>query len=129
MAHFIYAHHIVVIACLLIGAVGCVDAGTEGAETGSLAIDLVLADGIEIDVVEWRLQGGGLDLAAPIDVSGPGSSASIEVVGLPVIEEPYLVELSAVSVNEEVTCYGSAEFFVEADEVTDVFVLVECTAL
>ena len=125
--------YIFVLAAVLIGAFGCGDANVEsfeveagGAEAGSLVLDLVLAEGVEIDVVDWRLEGGGLDLAASVDVSGPGSTASIRIFGLPAVPEPYVVELSALSVDGRVSCFGSAEFLVKVDQLTEVYVLVEC---
>ena len=67
-----------------------------------------------------------MDMGGSVDVSGPGSTASVEVFGLPVGQEPYVVELSAVSVDQQVTCRGSAEFDVEVGVSTPVMVILNC---
>ena len=95
-------------------------------ETGSLSVDLVLADGIEIDEVGWQITGNGMDMSGDIDVSAPGSTASVEVFGLPPGETDYTVTLTATSTDEEVTCQGSAPFNVEVGQSTDVMVMLNC---
>ena len=76
------------------GCVGTTDTGQQS-ETGSLAVDLVLADGIEIDQVGWQITGNGMDMSGDIDVSAPGSTASVEVFGLPPGEMDYTVDADA----------------------------------
>ena len=111
------------------GCVGTTDTGPQG-ETGSLSLDLVLSNGVEIDEVVWEITGNDMDMSASIDVSAPGSTASFEVFGLPpndgVGDEEYVVELSAVSVDGKVACRGSAPFDVEVGKSTDVMVMVNC---
>jgi hypothetical protein len=117
------------VICGALTALGCVgtdtDTGQQG-ETGSLSLDLVIADGIVIDQVGWQITGNGMDMSGDIDVSAPGSTASVEVFGLPPGEENYLVTLAAESADEQVGCRGSAEFNVEIGETTDVMVILNC---
>lgn len=112
---------IIVVVCGALAALGCEDtnAGQQG-ETGSLFLNLTLAGGVQIDEAIWAISGNGMDMSGTIKVSAPGSTASVEVFGLPQGTEPYLVELSAVSVDGEVTCEGSAPFNVEMDVSTEV---------
>ena len=108
----------------LVGCVGSTD--SPQGETGSLSVDLVLADGIEIDEVGWQITGNGMDMSGNIDVSAPGSTASVEVFGLPPGETDYTVTLTATSTDQEVTCQGSAPFNVEVGQSTDVMVMLNC---
>ena len=108
-----------------LGCVGTTDTGPQG-ETGSLSVDLVLADGVEIDEVAWQITGNGMDMSGDIDVSAPGSTASVEVFGLPPGDEDYTVMLTATSTDEGVTCQGSAPFNVEIGKATDVMVMLNC---
>ena len=116
----------IILLCSALAAFGCAGTDTPQGATGSLSLDLVLAGGIEIDVVDWEITGNGMDMAGSVDVSGPGSTASVEVFGLPPGEEPYVVELSAISVDKEVTCRGSAEFDIEVGVSTEVMVMLNC---
>ena len=120
------ARSIVILLCGALAAFGCASTDTGQSATGSLSLDLVLAGDIEIDVVDWEITGNGMDMGGSIDVSAPGSTASIEVYGLPVGQDPYMVELSAVSVDQQVTCRGSAEFDVEVGVSTPVMVILNC---
>jgi len=119
------------VICGALTALGCVgtDTGQQG-ETGSLSLDLVLSNGVEIHEVAWQITGNGMDMSGDIDVSAPGSTASVEVFGLPpndgLGDEEYVVELSAVSVDGDVTCRGSTPFDVEIGESTPVFVMLNC---
>ncbi|MEM9729908.1 MAG: esterase-like activity of phytase family protein, partial [Myxococcota bacterium] len=96
--------------------------------TGSLSLDLEIGDGVTIDSVDWEITGGNMDpMTGMIDVSAPGSTASVEVFGLPPTDGPdYTIMLSATSTDGETTCKGSAEFGVEAGEATDVMVMLNC---
>ncbi len=123
-AHF--ARSIVLLLCGALAAFGCASTDTGQSASGSLSLDLVLAGDIEIDVVDWEITGNGMDMGGSVDVSAPGSTASVEVYGLPVGQEPYTVELSAVSVDQQVTCRGSAEFDVEVGVSTPVMVILNC---
>ena len=64
---------------------GCSDgAGDSGGVSGSLMLELTIADGVEVDEVEWEIAGGDMDtMSGTINTSAPGSTASIEVFGLP----------------------------------------------
>ena len=117
---------ILVPLCLGLAGYGCAGTETQQGESGSLSLDLVLAGGVEIDVVDWQITGNDMNMGGAIDVSAPGSTASVEVFGLPVGAEPYVVELSAVSADQEVTCRGSAEFDVEVGVSTQVMVMLNC---
>ena len=116
----------IILLCGALAAFGCANTDTDQGATGSLSLDLVLAGDIQIDVVDWEITGNGMDMSGSIDVSAPGSTASVEVYGLPVGQELYTVELSAVSVDQEVTCRGSAEFDVEVGVATPVMVILNC---
>lgn len=111
----------------LLPLVGCVGStNSPQGETGSLSVDLVLADGIQIDEVAWQITGNGMDMSGNIDVSAPGSTASVEVFGLPPGETDYTVTLTATSTDQDVTCQGSAPFNVEVGQSTDVMVMLNC---
>jgi len=112
-------------ALTALGCVGTTDTGPQS-ETGSLAVDLVLAGGIEINQVGWQITGNGMDMSGDIDVSAPGSTASVEVFGLPPGEMDYTVALTATSSDEAVTCEGSAPFNVEVGQTTNVMVMLNC---
>ena len=70
-------------AALGFGIAGCAPDTTDPGETGPLSLDLVLADGIQIDGFRSRITGNDMDMSGAIDVSAPGSTASVEVFGLP----------------------------------------------
>ncbi|MDH3655186.1 MAG: hypothetical protein OEN21_13015 [Myxococcales bacterium] len=107
------------------GCVGTTDTG-EQSETGSLSVDLLLAGGVEIDTVGWQITGNGMDMSGDINVSAPGSTASVEVFGLPPGKTDYTVTLTATSNDKEATCKGSAPFNVEIGETTNVMVILNC---
>ncbi len=67
-----------------------------------------------------------MDMSGDIDVSAPGSTASVEVFGLPPGEMDYTVALTATSSDEAVTCEGSAPFNVEVGQTTNVMVMLNC---
>ena len=115
------------LACGLLIAAGCsTTTDTPEGNTGALSVDLVIADGIVINQVSWQITGNDMDMSNTIDVSAPGSTASVEVFGLPPGEEDYTVTLTAESADEQVTCRGSADFNVEIGETTDVMVVLNC---
>jgi len=104
-------------------ALGCA-MDTQGA--GSLSLEIVILDGVEVDEVDYEISGNGIPPASgTIDTSAPGATASVEVFGLPPGEN-YTVEMTAISVNGEVSCRGSVEFDVRVGEVTEVMVMVDC---
>ncbi|MFZ1865987.1 MAG: hypothetical protein WAU39_17330, partial [Polyangiales bacterium] len=111
--------------CSALLFLGCASTDTPQGATGSLSLDLVLAGGVQIDEVAWQISGNQMEMSGAIDVSAPGSTASVEVYGLPP-GDGYLVELSATSVDGEVTCGGSAPFAVEVGLSTDVMVILNC---
>jgi hypothetical protein len=111
----------------MLTAFGCVGTDTtQTGESGSLSLDLVIGDGIVINEVQWRITGNNMDMSGTINVSAPGSTASVEVFGLPPGDEEYTVELTALSDDEEVSCRGSANFNVEVGQSTDVMVMLNC---
>jgi len=112
-------------AVAVLAFAGCGTDSTQSENTGSLKLNLELADGITINEVEWRLSGNDMDMAGTIDTSAPGATASFEVFGLPP-GDGYLVELSATDETGEVTCKGDAEFAVEVGVTTDVMVFLNC---
>jgi hypothetical protein len=116
----------IILLCSALAAFGCAGTDAPQGATGSLSLDLVLAGGVEIDVVDWEITGNGMDMGGSVDVSAPGSTASVEVFGLPPGDEPYVVELSAISVDKEVTCRGSAQFDIQVGVTTDVMVMLSC---
>jgi hypothetical protein len=114
---------------LLLLAAGC--SGTissSGDSTGSLALDLTVSGDFEIDEVLWKISGGtqGMpDMDGTIDTSAPGSTASVEVFGLPE-DTGYLIDMVAKSTDGEPTCSGSAGFDVTVGEATPVHVMLNC---
>jgi hypothetical protein len=116
---------LVLVLCSL-AALGCATNTEQGDATGSLSLELVLADDIVINSVSWEISSDDMDpMSGTIDTSAPGATASVEVFGLPP-GDGYLVELGATSEDGEVTCEGSAEFAVEIDARTMVMVKLNC---
>ena len=117
------------IFCCLVAAAsvaGCTSDTSSGEPSGSLNLNLELAEGIVINEVDWTLSGNGMaPMSGTIDTSAPGATASVEVFGL-APGENYLVELEATSEDGEVTCRGSAEFDVQVGVATDVMVFLNC---
>lgn len=122
------SRRIIFLVCGALSALGCVgttDTGQQG-ETGSVSVDLVLVDGIEIAQVGWQITGNDMNMSGDIDVSAPGSTASVEVFGLPPGKTDYTVTLTATSTDTAVSCEGSAPFNIEIDESTDLVVMLNC---
>ena len=114
------------LAWMVAGTVFFAGCQSDGGPSGSLDLDLVLLDGSSIDEVSWRITGGEMDpMDGVIDTSAPGSTASVEVFGLPV-GGPYLIELEGTSEDGRTTCAGSAEFDVSLGEATPVHVMLRC---
>ena len=113
-------------ALLSLAFAGCATDTQPNGDTGSLSLELVIADGIVIDEVSWQITGNEMDMSGVIDVSAPGSTASVEVFGLPPGDENYTVTLAAESADEQVGCRGSAEFNVEVGQTTEVMVILNC---
>ncbi|MBW1762288.1 MAG: PKD domain-containing protein [Deltaproteobacteria bacterium] len=117
---------LVFLVCGSLFALGCSTDNQQGDASGSLSLNLVLADGIVINEVDYEISGNGMEaMGGTIDTSAPGATASVEVYGL-LPGEDYLVELEATSADGEVTCRGSAEFDVEIGVSTGVIVMLNC---
>ncbi|MEM7435926.1 MAG: hypothetical protein AAF436_12295 [Myxococcota bacterium] len=94
--------------------------------TGSLSLDLTISGGVEIDEVMWAISGGDMpDMSGTIDTSAPGSTASVEVFGLPPGTD-YAIDMQATSTDGELTCEGSGTFDISAAAVTEVHVMLNC---
>jgi len=111
-------------------ALGCAMDTQTPDETGSLSLELVILDGVEVDEVDYEISGNGIPPAAgTIDTSAPGATASVEVFGLPPsFGEDYTIEMTAFSADGTVACRGSVEFGVEVGQSTDVMVMLNCRA-
>ncbi|MGB5695672.1 MAG: hypothetical protein WBM46_08480, partial [Polyangiales bacterium] len=106
---------------------GCSGSSNLGTEqlTGGLSLALTIDDGIEIDEVAWEITGGEMaPMSGVVNTSAPGSTASVEVFGLP--EGDFIVTLEATSTDGETTCGGSAPFNIEAGQVTETHLLLRC---
>ena len=105
---------------------GCAADTTTSTESGGVAIQLELADGTEIDEVSYVISGNDMaDMSGAINTSAPGSTASVEVYGIPEGDD-YLIMMTAKSTDEETTCSGSAFFDVSVGQVTNVMVILNC---
>lgn len=114
------------LCCGSLTTLGCSTDTQQDAPSGSLSLQLVLADGIVINSVSWEISGNEMEpMSGTIDTSSPDSTASVEVYGLPPGED-YLVELAATSEDGDVSCEGSAEFDVAIDATTNVMVRLHC---
>ncbi|MEM8606610.1 MAG: hypothetical protein AAGF92_05870 [Myxococcota bacterium] len=114
------------LGCWLTSLLFLIGCGNEG-PSGSVALDLVLADGAAIDTVDWRITGNGMaPMEGNIDTSAPGSTVSLEVFGLQAGDD-YLLELFASSEDGLTTCKGSVNFSVSVGRVTEVFVMLQCS--
>ncbi|MEM9195850.1 MAG: hypothetical protein AAGF12_42180, partial [Myxococcota bacterium] len=101
-------------------AVGC---SSSDGPSGSLGVNLVLLDGSSIDRVDWTITGGDMDpMNGSIDTSAPGSTASVEVFGIPA-GDGYTIAMSAESEDGSVTCEGSGNFSISEGETTEVHVM------
>lgn len=112
---------------LMCGVSGCSGSSDLNAEEGNggLAVTLTIGDGTVIDQVAWEIVGGDMPpMSGIVDTSAPGSTASVEVFGLP--EGDFTVTLQATATDGETTCGGSAPFHVDAGEVTEAHVLLRC---
>jgi hypothetical protein len=99
---------------------------TSGEPSSSLLLSLTIVEGVDIDEVLWRVSGGDMeDMLGTIDTSAPGSTASVELSGVPA-GAGYLVEMEALSVLGDFYCTGSAGFDVAAGVATPVDVTLSC---
>lgn len=110
-----------------LGVMSC-SQGTQEGETGSLSLQLTIAGDVEIDEVAWVITGGDMpSMNGTIDTSAPGSTASIEVFGLPPsIGKDYTITMEAIATDEETTCKGSEDFGIDIGEVTEIMVMLNC---
>ena len=53
---------LIFLTCGALTALGCATE-TEPSETGALSLELVLADGVTVDTVEWRITGNRMDMS------------------------------------------------------------------
>jgi len=114
---------------LTMAAVGCSSGnGTDDKVDclTSLRLNLEVADGTVIDLVEYTITGDGMmPMGGVIDTSAPGATASVEQFGIPA-GTGYVVTMVATSVDGTLMCGGSATFDVEAGVSTDVMVVLHC---
>ena len=122
------ARWILALVCSSLLAAGCsTDTAVPQGETGSLSLNLVIGDGIVINEVDWTITGNDMDMSGTIDTSAPGSTASVEVFGLPAtIGEDYTFTMEAVSEDGETACKGSTDFGIDVGEVTEIMVVLQC---
>jgi hypothetical protein len=89
-------------------------------------IELELSDGTQIDEVSYEVSRNDKELmSGSINTGSPGSTASIEIYGLPEANG-YNIEMTATSTDGETTCSGSASFNVFIGQVTEVAVMLTC---
>ncbi len=111
----------------LAGALAVAGCATEtpSGDGSSLGVNLQLEGGQIIDEVEWVITSPGMDpMRGTIDVSAPGSTASVEVFGLPPGDD-YTITMTAMTDDGE-SCSGSADFDVQAGESTQLMVILSC---
>lgn len=120
--HFLSS--IVVGLAFALAVAGCSLDTTRKEGTGSLSL-ILQVDGVDINSVKWVITGGGMDpMDGTIDTSAPGSTPSVEVFGLP--PRDYTATLSAIGADGQTECHGSEDFSVEAEEVTQIMVVLRC---
>ncbi|MEM7437884.1 MAG: hypothetical protein AAF436_22240, partial [Myxococcota bacterium] len=105
---------------------GC-STGTDSNPTpASLEVTFELTDGSQVDEVTYSVTGNEITpIEGVIDTSAPGSTASVEVFGLPPGLQ-YLVSMAAVTTDGTITCEGAARFDVSAGVATEVHVMLGC---
>ncbi len=92
----------------------------------SLELSVTIADDVVIDEVWWTVSGGDMeDMMGVIDTSAPGSTASIELFGIPEAAG-YLVEMEALSEAGDFFCEGAAGFDVVTGAATPVDLTLNC---
>ena len=110
-----------------LGVASCSQDTQEG-ESGSLSLQLTIAGDLEIDEVAWVITGGDMpSMNGTIDTSAPGSTASIEVYGLPPSTgQDYRITMEAIATDGVTTCKGSEDFGIDVGEVTEIMVFLNC---
>jgi secreted PhoX family phosphatase len=115
------------LGALSLGCSGSTQSSVAGdADTGSLSLSIELANGAEVNTVEYVITRGGMEpMSGKIDTSAPGSTASVEVFGL----EPgdgYRVTMTAQATDEQTVCTGATDFSVTVNEATEIMVILNC---
>ena len=110
-----------------LGVASC-SQGTQERESGSLALQLTIADDVEIDEVAWVIRRVGMEpMEGTISTSAPGATASIEVFGLPPsVGKDYTITMEAIATDGETACKGSEDFGIDVGEVTEIEVMLNC---
>jgi hypothetical protein len=135
--------------CLVVCAVGCsAEAGdassnpvavppvpTEGPRgasgaTGGVGVQLKLAGGAEIDVLDWTIAGpdGAATVVQSSSVAVSGDAAARFLVGGVPSGAGYRISLRGTSTNGSAACSGAAPFAIAARATTDVAVQLACTS-
>ncbi|MEM8609937.1 MAG: hypothetical protein AAGF92_22785 [Myxococcota bacterium] len=123
------ARSVALFLCLLLASIGCASSSSPVGDesTGSLSLDLTIADRFQIDEVRWEITGNDMPaMMGTIDTGAPGSTASVEVFGIPEGDD-FLITMEATSTNGELSCEGSANFDVVAGAATEVHVMLNCS--
>jgi hypothetical protein len=110
----------------LFGALAFAGCAADTSNSGDLTIELELIDGTDIDEVTYSITGNGMEpMVGTIHTSAPGSTASVEVYGIPAGED-YTIAMTATSTDGQTSCSGSADFDVAIGEVTQVMLVLNC---
>jgi len=118
---------------LLLGSLtlGCSGSGgtqSSGSDTGSLSLQIQLANGTEVDAVEYVITRGGMEpMSGAIDTSAPGATASVEVFGLE-SGDGYRVTMTAQGTDGQTQCTGATDFAVTVGQATEIMVVLKCKA-
>ena len=118
---------IIAVMAPMAALVGCGSSSeTSGEPSSSLLLNLTIGGAVDIDEVLWRVSGGDMeDMLGTIDTSAPGSTASVELFGVPA-GSGYLLEMEALSALGDFYCTGSAGFDVAAGVATPVNLTLSC---
>ena len=101
---------------------GCAADTTEDAS--GVRIELELADGSQIDEVSYSISGNDMpEMSGTINTSAPGSTASIEIYGIP---EGMGYKIAMSATDGDTICAGEAFFNVFPRQVTGVTVMLNC---
>ena len=110
----------------LFGALVFAACTADTSTTGDLSLELELSDGTQIDEVSYSVTGNGIEpITGSINTSSPGSTASVEIYGIPQ-GMGYVIDMTATSTDGETTCSGTAFFNVFVQQVTEVAVMLHC---
>ncbi len=114
------------LACWLLGALAFAGCAAETSSTGGLELQLELSDGTQIEEVSYSIIGGEMPtMTGTINTSAPGSTASVEIYGIPG-GGPYTIMMTATADGGATSCSGSANFNVSIGLVTEVAVMLNC---